>query len=168
MGISFEKYVATQLKPDLAAQDKPSVLLLTCMDYRYAQRIIDAMDREELRRGYDIFVLAGAAAGANKFPLWRKALVEHIEIARKIDHPIDRLIILEHRDCGAYKLLFGLEWDKVTPLEEEASHKKQVKRLIAKLAREIPNLRIDSWLLARDEDDLLYLEKPDPKNSRTT
>ena len=156
MGISFEQYVATQLAPDLAAQTKPSVLLLTCMDYRYAQRIIDAMDRLDLRGKYDIFVLAGAALGANRSPEWRKVLVEHIETARAIDHPINRLIILEHRDCGAYAFWEHLEWDEVTPPEEAAAHKTQVMALITALAREVSNLTIESWLLARDEDDQLH------------
>ena len=166
MDISFEQYIATQLAPNLAAQEKPSVLLLTCMDYRYAQRIIDIMNREDLLRKYDIFVLAGAAAGANENETWRQVLVEHIRAARRLDHMIDQIIILEHRDCGAYKLFFGLEWDQVTPPVEEACHNEQVNELARDLRREfsteIPNLIIKSWLLARDEDDELHPEKPNP------
>jgi len=162
MEISFEQYVATQLAPKLAAQEKPSILLLTCMDYRYAHRIIDVMDSANLRKKYDIFVLAGAAAGANQKPAWRQALVEHIRVARQIKHPIDRLIILEHRDCGAYKEFFKLEWDKVTPPVEAASHNDQVSLLITDLktefSTEIPNLKIDAFLLTRDEDDVLHIE----------
>jgi carbonic anhydrase len=158
----FEKYL-DQLAPSLAIQEKPSVLLLTCMDYRYAHRIIDFMDNAtpSLRRKYDVFVLAGAAAGANRFPKWREALVEHIKVARSIGHPIDRLIILEHRDCGAYKAFLGLEWAKVTPPEEWDCHKNQVTQLVATLEGEIQDLTIDSFLLTRDEDDALYNETPD-------
>lgn len=159
MDISFEEFVATQLAPQLAKHAKPSVLLLTCIDYRYAHRIIDVMDGNGLRKKYDIFSLAGAAAGANQKKPWRDVLVEHIRIARKIEHPIDRIIILEHRDCGAYKEFFKLEWDKVTPPVELISHKDQVRKLYADLKEEfkkdIPNLKIDSFLLARDEDDAL-------------
>ena len=166
MKISFEQYVTTQLAPDLAVQVKPSVLLLTCMDYRYAHRIIDVMDSAGLRRKYDTFVLAGAAAGANENEIWRKTLVEHIRTARSIDHPIDRLIILEHRDCGAYKAFFGLDWSMVTPPVEEARHAEEVIKLIADLKREfrteIPNLKIESILLTRDEDDALHVEIQQP------
>ena len=166
MEISFEEYVATELAPNLAVQEKPSVLLLTCMDYRYAHRIIDVMDSAKLRRKYDTFILAGAAAGANRNKTWRQALVEHIRVARQIKHPIDRLIVLEHRDCGAYKEFFGLEWSKVTPPVEAASHKEQVSLLITDLKKEfkseIPNLKIDSFLLTRDEDDVLHIETQHP------
>src|SRR4030095_7930201 len=153
METSFEEYLCTEVAPNLAAHDKPSILLLTCIYYRYAHRIVDVMDRANLRGKYDLFALAGAAAGANQNKTWRKAFVEHIRVARQIKHPIDRLIILEHRDCGAYKKFFGLKWHKVTPPVEEASHKEQVDILIADLkkefASEIPNLKIDSFLLTR-------------------
>jgi len=63
MVTAFERYVETQLAPSLKGIEKPSVLLLTCMDYRYARRIVDVMDRWGLHQKYDIFVLAGAALG---------------------------------------------------------------------------------------------------------
>lgn len=168
METSFEQYVDTELAPNLAAEEKTSVLLLTCMDYRYAHRIIDVMDSKGLRRKYDIFILAGAAAGANQKTIWRQALVEHIRAARlpEIGHPINRLIIFEHRDCGAYRLFFELEWKDVTPPVEAASHDEQVRKLIADLKREfasdIPNLRIDAFLLTRDEDDELPIKTQRP------
>jgi len=158
MKTNFEEYV-TQLAPSLAAAEKATVFLLTCMDYRYAHRITDLMDSKGLRRKYDIFVLAGAAAGANEDEKWREVLVEHIKTARLVGHPIDRIMILEHRDCGAYREFFGLEWADVTPPVEFEKHLEQVEILRIYLERvlegEIPNLKIDSFLLARDEDDRL-------------
>ncbi len=158
MKTNFEEYV-TQLAPSLAAAEKATVFLLTCMDYRYAHRITDLMDSKGLRRKYDIFVLAGAAAGANEDEKWREVLVEHIKTARLVGHPIDRIMILEHRDCGAYREFFGLEWADVTPPVEFEKHLEQVEILRIYLERvlegEIPNLKIDAFLLARDEDDRL-------------
>jgi len=158
MKTNFEDYL-TQLAPGLAAAEKATVFLLTCMDYRYAHRITDLMDSKGLRRKYDIFVLAGAAAGANEDEKWREVLVEHIKTARLVGHPIDRIMILEHRDCGAYREFFGLEWADVTPPVEFDKHLEQVEILRIYLERvleeEIPNLKIDAFLLARDEDDRL-------------
>ena len=169
MDTSFEHYVETELAPNLAAHDKPSILLLTCIDYRYAHRILDVMDSKGLRRKYDIFSLAGAAAGATQVPAWRDVLVAHIKVAREIKHPIDRVIILEHRDCGAYTKFFNLEWAKVLPPVETASHLREVTLLAKDLKKEfkkdIPNLKVDSFLLARDEDDVLQTE---PSNKKST
>lgn len=167
MGMSFEEYVDTQLAQDSSPQGKPNILLLTCIDYRYAHRVVDLMDSRNLRRKYDVFSLAGAAAGANRNKTWRRVLVEHIRVARSIGHPIDRIIILEHRDCGAYGAFFGLEWSEVKPPVETASHKRQVNKLSRDLKQEfkkdIPDLKIDSFLLARDEDDELRIETRRPK-----
>lgn len=161
MKTNFDEYI-TELAPTLAAAEKASVFLLTCMDYRYAHRIVDLMDNKGLRRKYDIFVLAGAAAGANEDEKWREVLVEHIKTARLVGHPIDRIMILEHRDCGAYKEFFGLKWEDVTPPEEFEKHLEQVEILRVYLDQvlheEIPNLTIDSFLLARDEDDRLIID----------
>ena len=161
MKTNFEDYV-TQLAPSLAGTAKASVFLLTCMDYRYGHRIVDVMDSKGLRRKYDIFVLAGAAAGANEDEKWREVLVEHIKTARLVGHPIDRIMILEHRDCGAYREFFGLEWEDVTPPVEFDKHLEQVEILRIYLEQvlheEIPNLQIDAFLLARDEDDRLQID----------
>jgi carbonic anhydrase len=161
MKTNFEEYVA-ELAPSVAAAEKPRWFLLTCMDYRYAHRIVDVMDSRGLRRKYDIFVLAGAAAGANEEEAWKEVLVDHIKTARKIGHLIDRIMILEHRDCGAYKAFFGLDWEKVLPPVEKEEHLNQVRILSTYLEGvlrdDIPDLKIDSFLLPRDEDDLLLIE----------
>lgn len=160
MEITFEHYV-TQLAQSLSASDKPSILLLTCIDYRYAHRIVDLMDSKNLRRKYDMFALAGAAAGANQERTWRQVLVDHIKVARSIGHAIDRIIILEHRDCGAYKKFFGLEWAKVLPPVEMDKHLEQV-RILSGYLKEVfekEPVTIDSFLLARDEDDVLEVEE---------
>jgi len=166
MKINFEDYV-TQLAPSMAAAEKPRWFLLTCMDYRYAHRIIDLMDSKGLRGKYDIFVLAGAAAGAVKEERWRETFVSHVKTARSLTppHPIDRIMILEHRDCGAYTEFFGLKWADVKPPIETDKHLEQVRLLIPLLKNELqdpryPELKIDSFLLARDEDDELVIEGP--------
>jgi hypothetical protein len=173
--INLEKYVSTILSPSLAKGDKPQVMLITCMDYRYAHRIVDVMDRWGLRLQYDFFVLAGAALGANPGAgmvpntvpqAWRDALVGHVRAALALGHPIGRVVILEHRHCGAYKHFLGLDWEKVLPGDEAAEHLRQVRHLIAFLkaefARDIPRLAVDALLLARDEDDELHIETTPP------
>ena len=167
MSISFERYVADTLAPNAKKHSKPSVLLLTCMDYRYAHRIVDIMDRWDLRGKYDMYVIAGASAGANEVPSWREALVTHIRTAITIQHPIERIVVLEHRDCGAYKHFFKLDWFCAKPPEEAAKHREQVEKFVCDMRKEfgdlIPNLKIDALLLTREEDDELHIETESPK-----
>lgn len=160
--MSFERYVEETLLPTAAAHEKPSILLLTCMDYRYAHRIVDVMDRRGMRGRYDFFVLAGAAAGSNQNPAWRETFVSHIRTALSINHPIDRILVLEHRNCGAYLKFFQLDWKLVTPPVEAKRHQEEVAQFISDMKYEfrddLPQLAVDAILLARDEDDELALD----------
>jgi carbonic anhydrase len=163
MSIAFERYVTTKLVPSLSVHDKPEVMLLTCMDYRYAHRIVDVMDQKGLRLKYDMFVLAGASLGGNEGegttnkvpPEWRKALVSHIHAARAINHPIKKLVILEHRQCGAYTHFLELDWENVLPKYESDKHLDQVKKLVAYLKTVFSDLEVDAILLTREEDNVL-------------
>ena len=162
METNFEDYVIHHA-PSLAAAEKPTWFLLMCMDYRYAHRVVDLMDREGLRGKYDVFVLAGAAAGANEEPDWLKVFVTHVKTARELKHPIERIMILEHRDCGAYKKFFNLDWANVKPPEELAEHLREVRRLAPVLKDALrdpdyPELEVVSFLLARDQDDSLVID----------
>ena len=156
--MDLESFVEKRLAADLRKAEKPEIMLLTCMDYRYAHRIVDVMDRRGLRLKYDIFVLAGASLGANTSSDWREAFFSHIVTARTVGHPIKKVFILEHRDCGAYEHILGLKWSEVLPGQELEAHREQVEKLIIDLKQKFPDLTVDSVLLARDEDDDLHVE----------
>jgi carbonic anhydrase len=138
------------------AKEHPKVMLLTCIDYRYPHRIVDVMDKAGYRRDYDQLSLAGAAAGANHSSEWLTMFLDHIEIARSIDHPIEKVVILDHRDCGAYRA-FGLlgPFGEVTPDDEKKAHESQVKMLIDCIKERFPEITVEAMLLTREEDDRL-------------
>lgn len=163
---SFEAYAA-----EVFAGDGMS-LLLTCIDYRYPRRVLDAMQRVLPGVPYDQFILAGASLGACR-PDWQEVLVEHVKAAIFLKHDIRRIVILDHRDCGAYRhprelkipkriLKTGLEKD-VLPSVEKATHQAVLDKLIPMLRERlddgIPGLQYHSWLMARDEDDELAIVK---------
>jgi carbonic anhydrase len=167
MSIALERFVAEKYAGQLALHDKPEIMLLTCMDYRYAHRVTDVMDRQVGRFKYDTFVLAGAALGGNAGegidpkvtvpPSWQQALVSHIQAARAIHHPISKLFILQHRQCGAFNHFLGLDWEKVLPGDEKDKHLDQVKKLAVYLKTVFSDLTVDAMLLTREEDDELCI-----------
>ena len=125
---------------DFAAQmkdlRKAKVLLLTCMDFRYFELIANVMKDAGLEGRYDHVILAGAALGAvvRGKKHWHKTFFDHLALAEKL-HSIRGVIVLEHRDCGAYGPKgFGLLPDKPKPKEERRVHFEQV----AKLRKKIP------------------------------
>ena len=109
------------------------VLLLTCMDFRFFLTISDLMKGLK----YDHVILAGAALGAvvpGKEP-WHKTFFDHLDLARAL-HQVPAVLVMEHRDCGAYGPKgFGLLPENPTPEQEREKHEEQVAKLGEKIPR---------------------------------
>jgi carbonic anhydrase len=135
--IDFESYVAKNIAPDLADSPGIPVVLLTCMDYRYPYRILNAMDSQGLRGKYDQLILAGAALGVMHREAWRTTFWDQLEFA--IDHHgVRQLIIVEHRDCGAYREFLGITPDD--PAKEKQAHMEQCWEAIRITREKFPKL----------------------------
>lgn len=83
-----------------------NVLLLSCMDLRLLDDIVRFMEHDNLTNRYDQFILAGAALGAATNEHWDTAFFEHLQVACKL-HDVRDVYVLEHRNCGAYKVFLG-------------------------------------------------------------
>ena len=125
---------------DFAAQlkdlSKAEVLLLTCMDFRFFGLTAKYMERAGLEGKYDHVILAGAALGAvvRGKEHWHRTFFDHLDLAYKL-HDVKAVVVLEHRNCGAYSPKgFGLLPDNPTREQERQVHFEQV----AKLKEKIP------------------------------
>lgn len=161
------------------------VLLLSCMDLRFLDEIIQFMAHDGLTNRYDHVIFAGAALGAlgvpgakdgNGNPIdlshWNRTFEDHLGAALKLHH-IKDVYILEHRDCGAYREFLGKagDFDEDQTDEEEACHKKyadQLKTAIEKWAKDNgTKLRVKSFLMGlRGEVKCLTPIKSAPKPRR--
>jgi carbonic anhydrase len=142
--IDFGEYLAAL--PTSKEIHKADVLLLTCMDFRFF--VLIGREMAVRRKRYDHVILAGAALGAvvekPPKPHWRQYFFEHLDLSWRLHH-IERIIIMEHRGCGAYEE-FGLLRPKPDPNYERDVHKEQVEKL-ARLIPDVPGLPVDSFLL---------------------
>jgi len=115
---------------------KADVLLLTCMDFRFFVKISNLMKGVK----YDHVILAGAALGAvvpdkPAMPAWHQTFLDHVGLAVKL-HEVPAILVMEHRDCGAYGPKgFGLLPEKPTRKEERQKHLEQVVALGEKIPR---------------------------------
>ncbi|MFO0997340.1 MAG: carbonic anhydrase [Alphaproteobacteria bacterium] len=132
------------------AAGKAEALLLSCMDYRLLDDIGRYMTGQGLDDKYDHVILAGAALGADntKFPAWPTTFWQHLDTAIKL-HGISRVIIMDHRDCGAYRVILGRDYASDPTLETQV-HAKVMHRLGAKIARKYPSLSREYFLMALD------------------
>lgn len=126
------------------------VLLLTCMDLRLLDEVVQFMDHDGLTNRYDHVILAGAAlgglgGGSKKHRHWKKTFFNHLKIAHQLHH-IKDVYIIEHRDCGAYREFLG---DKGTFTDSEAGKERKCHcKYAKKLARKIKDwAKENDWKL---------------------
>ena len=156
-------------------------LLLSCMDLRLMDDIIQLMDHDGLANRYDHVILAGAALGALGIPgaakdysHWKKVFEDHLEAACN-HHHIKDIYIVEHRDCGAYREYIGKDFDDDQADEETACHReyavcleKEIKKWVTvankgRADKDKIKLRVKSFLM-----DLRGVVSPlHPQSART-
>jgi carbonic anhydrase len=129
------------------ASGDTEALLLSCMDFRLMDDIVNYMERRKLTNKYDHVILAGASLGAqtDKYPAWGKTFWEHLDVAIQLHH-IHKVLVLDHRDCGAYKVILGKDFAQ-DPRNETAAHAAQLKSLEKALLAKYPKLGVELLLM---------------------
>jgi carbonic anhydrase len=127
-----------------------NVLLLSCMDLRLLDEIVAYMDGRNLTDRYDHVILAGAALGVMSPATshWGQTFWDHLALAREL-HDVAEVHILEHRDCGAYRKLLGLDFTG-DPDAEARKHAEFANMLRSRIAREYPTLAVRCFLMDLD------------------
>ena len=83
-------------------------MVLSCIDPRFQPIIYNYLKKKKLIGKYSSFTIAGSAVGvtANNFKRWHKVFWDNFDISVKL-HNIKKLIVINHRDCGAAKIING-------------------------------------------------------------
>ncbi len=133
-----------------APTHKAEALLLTCMDYRLIDDVEAWMSGRGFRDRYDQLILAGAsiAVTGGKYPAWAETFWAELDIAVTL-HGITRVIVLDHRDCGAYKLILGKDL-KDDPQKEFAAHVKELYAVRQLILNRQPGLEVELALMSLD------------------
>ena len=133
-----------------AASHGTEALLLSCMDYRLIDDTVKYMDGRGLTNKYDHVILAGAALGAltDQFKAWNKTFWEHLKVSIDLHH-IKKVILMDHRDCGAYKVILHADFSK-DPLLEARIHGKFLRELATVIHKRYPQLDVELLLMNLD------------------
>lgn len=134
----------------LAATGEYEAMLLSCIDPRMVTPVYGYMNGRGLAGRYSQFVIAGAGAAvvAPRFEAWRTAFWENLALSIEV-HKIRRVIVVDHRDCGAVRLAYGTE-SIATPKAETETHRKILAEFRAALAKRHPRLAAETGLMALD------------------
>ena len=126
------------------------VLLLSCMDFRLMDDVQKYMAGRGMVDKYDHVVLAGASLGAttDKYPAWNTTFWDHLDIAIKL-HNIHTVLVMDHRDCGAYKVILGPDHAKEGKLERD-THATHLKNLKTAILKKYPKLKVETALMSLD------------------
>lgn len=142
----------TRPTPRATAQHvhQTEALVLSCMDYRLVGAVADYLDGRGLRDKYDQITLAGGAIGvmSDQTSAWAKTFWQHVALARKL-HNIRRIIIIDHRDCGACKAFVSADCADIREVET-ATHMKWMEALADEIATREPGLEVETLLMDLD------------------
>ena len=131
----------------LRAAGHTEALVLSCMDYRLVDDTEHYFAERGIKDKYDHIILAGASLGAvtDKYPAWNQTFWDHLGVAIQL-HNITKVIVLDHRDCGAYKVIIGEDFGK-TPEKETTVHTAQLNKLMQQIKAKYPSLEVELLLM---------------------
>ena len=140
------------------AEDDAKALLLSCLDYRFQERIGRFLWDLGYRNSYDSFILAGASLGLSpdvnpKIASWQPAWWDHLHIAVSLHH-IEKVIIVDHENCAAYKEFVGFDNEaedasmpNIIPDLELRVHSHFLGRAYDAIKAVYPHLEVELWMI---------------------
>ena len=125
---------------------KYKAMVLSCIDPRFQPKVYRYLKSKNLTGKYSSFTIAGAAIGvtATKFKKWHSTFFDNLTTSIKL-HKINRLIIINHEDCGAAKIVNGKK--KFNSTIENKIHKDSFEKIKKVLTKKYPYLKVNFKIL---------------------
>tara|TARA_A100001388_G_scaffold229118_1_gene180831 strand:- start:280 stop:696 length:417 start_codon:yes stop_codon:yes gene_type:complete len=122
-------------------------MVLSCIDPRFQSITYNYLKKRNLNGKYSLFAIAGAAIGvtAVKFKKWHRSFWDNIETSIKL-HQIKKLIVINHRDCGAAKMINGKK--DFNKSKETEIHRISFSKLKKKFKKKYPRLKIELKIIS--------------------
>ena len=126
---------------------KYKAMVLSCIDPRFQPIIFNYLNKKKLKGKYSLFTIAGSAVGvtAYKFKRWHKVFWDNFDTSIKF-HDIKKLIVINHRDCGAAKIINRKK--EFTRINETKIHKNSFQKIKKIFKKKYPKLKIELKLIS--------------------
>ena len=154
------------IAPELAfaAPGKYEAMLLSCIDPRFQNLVNKRENNRGLSGKYSAFTIAGASIGvvAPAFKDWHETFWQNLAASKQL-HNINKVIVINHRDCGAAKIAYGEEAVETYEKETE-THKGALLEFKKQLAVRQPTLTSELGLMDLTGKVELFFEASPMKN----
>ena len=122
-------------------------MVLSCIDPRFQPIVYNYLKKKKLKGKYSSFTIAGSAIGvtAKKFKKWHKVFWDNFDTSIKL-HNIKKLIVINHRDCGAAKIINGKK--EFSRNNETKIHKNSFNKIKKIFKKKYPKLSIDLKIIS--------------------
>ena len=122
-------------------------MVLSCIDPRFQPIIYKYLKKKKLIGKYSSFTIAGSAVGvtANKFKKWHKTFWDNFDTSVRL-HKIKKLVVINHRDCGAAKIINGKK--VFSRINETLIHRNSFQKIKKVFKKKYPKLSIELKLIS--------------------
>ena len=126
---------------------KYEAMVLSCIDPRFQKPVHKHLKDKKLTGKFSAFTIAGGSIGVtnNKFKKWHSTFWENLETSINL-HKINKLIVLNHNDCGAAKIANNNK--NFNSRIEIAIHKKSFNKLKKTLKKKFPKIKVSFKILS--------------------
>ena len=130
-------------------KSKFKAMVLSCMDPRFQHLVHNHLKKKKLAGKYSAFTIAGAAVGVthNKFKEWHKTFYDNLSTSIQL-HKIEKLIVINHKDCGAAKIANGKK--VFSPDNEKKIHQESFTKIKKQIIKKFPKLKVELNLISLD------------------
>ena len=130
-------------------KSKYKAMVLSCIDPRFQKHVYNYLKKKKLTGKFSAFTIAGAAVGVthNKFKKWHKTFYDNLGTSIQL-HKIEKLIVINHKDCGAAKIANGKK--EFSPVNEKKIHKESFSKIKKQIKKKFPKLKVELNLISLD------------------
>ena len=130
-------------------KSKYKAMVLSCIDPRFQKPVYNYLKKKKLTGKFSAFTIAGAAVGVthNKFKKWHKTFYDNLGTSIQL-HKIEKLIVINHKDCGAAKIVNGKK--TFSPANEKKIHQESFNIIKKQIKKRFPKLKVELNLISLD------------------
>ncbi len=127
--------------------NKYKAMVLSCIDPRFQPKVFNYLKRRKLSGKYSSFTIAGAAIGVTHFSFkkWQTTFIDNLSTSIRL-HKINKLIVINHKDCGAAKLVNSNK--QLNDTNEDKIHKESFSKLKKILKKKFSKLNYEFYLMS--------------------